>query len=75
MDLTMRALVDIEKQQIERLDELARRQKKSRAALIRHAVREYLDTRTAESAESAFGLWGERGVDGLKYQERVRSEW
>ena len=75
MDLAMRALVDIEEQQIERLDELARRQKKSRAALIRHAVREYLDTRTAESAESAFGLWGDRSVDGLKYQERVRSEW
>lgn len=71
----MRALIDIEEQQIERLDELARREKKSRAALIRHAVREYLDARSAEKAEDAFGLWGERVVDGLEYQERVRSEW
>jgi len=71
----MRALIDIEKHQIERLDELARRQRKSRAALIRHAVREYLDARTAEDAENAFGLWGNRDVDGLEYQERIRSEW
>ena len=71
----MRALIDIEEQQIERLDEIARRQKKSRAALIRHAVREYLDAHAIESADSAFGLWGERKVDGLEYQERVRSEW
>ncbi len=70
----MRALVDIEEQQIERLDELARRQKKSRAALIRHAVREYIEARDAEGAEDAFGLWGKR-IDGLEYQERVRSEW
>ncbi|MEW9807482.1 ribbon-helix-helix protein, CopG family [Mesorhizobium marinum] len=71
----MRALIDIEEQQIERLDELARRQKKSRAALIRHAVREYLDARNAENADGAFGLWRARAVDGLEYQERVRSEW
>ncbi|HEY6633870.1 MAG TPA: CopG family transcriptional regulator [Rhizobiaceae bacterium] len=71
----MRALVDIEEQQIERLDELARRQKKSRAALIRVAVREYLAARNAEDAGDAFGLWGKRAVDGLEYQERVRSEW
>ena len=71
----MRALVDIEEHQIERLDELARRQKRSRAALIRQALREYLDARAAERAEDAFGLWGERAVDGLEYQERVRSEW
>jgi metal-responsive CopG/Arc/MetJ family transcriptional regulator len=75
MDLVMRALVDIEENQIERLDELARRQKRSRAALIRQALREYLDARAAESTEDAFGLWGERAVDGLEYQERVRSEW
>lgn len=71
----MRALVDIEKHQIERLDELARRQKRSRAALIRQALREYLDARAAEDAGDAFGLWGKPAVDGLEYQERMRSEW
>jgi predicted transcriptional regulator len=71
----MRALVDIEEQQIEKLDELARREKRSRAALIRQALREYIDARVAENANDAFGLWGDRAVDGLEYQERVRSEW
>ncbi len=71
----MRALVDIDENQIERLDDLAKRQNRSRAALIRQAVREYLDTRAKQSAGDAFGLWGDRAVDGLTYQERVRSEW
>ncbi len=71
----MRALIDIEKQQIDRLDELARRERKSRAALIRHAVREYLDARSAKRAGDAFGLWEGRAGDGLEYQERLRSEW
>jgi predicted transcriptional regulator len=75
MEITMRALVDIEDTQIQRLDELARRQKRSRAAVIRQALREYIDASTAQSADEAFGLWGDRAVDGLEYQERIRSEW
>ena len=71
----MRALVDIEEHQIEKLDELARREKRSRAALIRQALREYIDARASENADDAFGLWGDRAVDGLEYQERVRNEW
>lgn len=71
----MRALVDIEEHQIERLDEIARREKRSRAAVIREALREYLNARAARSTDDAFGLWGSRAGDGLAYQERVRSEW
>lgn len=71
----MRALVDIDELQIEKLDELARREKRSRAAVIREALREYLDARATEASSDAFGLWGDRTVDGLEYQERVRSEW
>lgn len=71
----MRALVDIDEQQLKRLDELARRQQRSRAAVIRQALREYVDARTEEGAGEAFGLWGNRVCDGLEYQERVRAEW
>ena len=71
----MRALIDIEEEQIGMLDELARRQKRSRASLIRQALREYLDARSIESAEDAFGLWSRQAVDGLEYQERLRNEW
>lgn len=71
----MRALVDIDEHQLKRLDELARRQQRSRAAVIRQALREYVEARTDEHAENAFGLWGNRVCDGLEYQERVRAEW
>ena len=71
----MRALIDIEEEQIGMLDKLARRQKRSRASLIRQALREYLDARATESAEDAFGLWSRQAVDGLEYQERLRNEW
>ena len=71
----MRALVDIDENQIRELDRLARQRKQSRAALIREAVANYLDKRARTTAENAFGLWGDRKVDGLSYQEKVRSEW
>jgi metal-responsive CopG/Arc/MetJ family transcriptional regulator len=71
----MRALVDIDEQQIKELDRLARKQMLSRAALIRKAVADYLDKRAQDTEQNAFGLWGERKIDGLAYQEKVRSEW
>ena len=71
----MRALVDIDELQIEKLDQLARSQKRSRAAVIREALRDYLDARSAQTEVDAFGLWGDHAVDGLEYQKRVRSEW
>jgi len=71
----MRALVDIEEDQIRDLDRLAKQQKRSRAALIREAVADYLKQRRLREAENAFGLWGQPRIDGLTYQEKVRSEW
>lgn len=71
----MRALVDIDDHQIRDLDRLAKQQKRSRAALIREAVADYLDKRHRKTAGEAFGLWGQGGTDGLAYQEKVRSEW
>lgn len=71
----MRALVDFEEEQIRELDRLARKQKISRAALIREAVSDYLEKSAREVAQESFGLWGKRKVDGLAYQERARSEW
>lgn len=71
----MRALVDIDEEHIRDLDRLAKEQKRSRAALIREAVADYLARRSREAAEDAFGLWGPRKTDGLAYQETVRSEW
>ncbi|HET7412736.1 MAG TPA: ribbon-helix-helix domain-containing protein [Pararhizobium sp.] len=71
----MRTLIDIGENEIRALDELARKQRQSRAALIRQAVRAYLDKRAEETAADAFGLWGEKKVDGVAYQQRIRGEW
>lgn len=71
----MRALVDMNDAQIEALDALAKRVRQSRAALIRAAIDDYLDRHHREQVEDGFGLWGERTVDGLAYQEKARAEW
>ncbi len=71
----MRALIDMNDAQVAALDDLAKRVGRSRAALIRAAIDDYLDRHGREQVADGFGLWGEREVDGLAYQERVRSEW
>lgn len=70
----MRALVDIPERQIKALEALCQAEKISRAELIRRAISAYLDKKKPATSP-AFGIWRERGVDGLEYQERVRSEW
>jgi metal-responsive CopG/Arc/MetJ family transcriptional regulator len=71
----MRTLVDIGEPQVHELDELSKQDRRSRAALIREAIDDYLAKRRAKRGGDAFGLWGKRKVDGLAYQEKVRREW
>jgi metal-responsive CopG/Arc/MetJ family transcriptional regulator len=71
----MRTLVDLGETQVQALDDLARKDKRSRAAVIREAVEEYLKKHRVSDQRDAFGLWGDRKMDGLAYQERVRGEW
>jgi metal-responsive CopG/Arc/MetJ family transcriptional regulator len=72
---TMRILIDVGDSQLHELDELSKQEKRSRAALIREAIDDFLAKRRRKHQGDAFGLWGKRKVDGLVYQERVRSEW
>lgn len=71
----MRISVDLNDAQIRALDELAKRRRKSRAALIRHAIDDFFAGHRRAQSDDAFGLWGECKIDGLEYQERVRGEW
>ncbi len=71
----MRTLVDLGDAQIQALDELSKQEKRSRAALIRQAIDDYLEKRRDRHESDAFGLWGKRKIDGLAYQEKVRGEW
>ena len=71
----MRISVDLDDARIQALNELSKREKRSRAALIRQAIDDYLARRRSKQEGDAFGLWGKRKVDGLAYQKRVRGEW
>jgi len=71
----MRTLVDLGDAQVQALDELSKKEKRPRAALIRQAIDDYLRKRREEQEGDAFGLWGKRKVDGLAFQKKVRSEW
>ena len=71
----MRTLVDVADAQLRELDALSKEEKRSRAALIREAIDDYLATRRRRHEGDGFGLWGRRKVDGLAYQEKVRREW
>ncbi len=71
----MRTLVDIDEAELDALDRIAKSENVSRASLIRHAVRDYLGRNARTQQADAFGLWSDSSVDGLRYQEDVRSEW
>lgn len=71
----VRTLVDIGDPEVKALDRLAQRERMSRAALIRKAINDFLARNNADIEAEAFGLWGDRKIDGLTYQENMRSEW
>ncbi|HBS25959.1 MAG TPA: CopG family transcriptional regulator [Gammaproteobacteria bacterium] len=70
----MRTIIDLPDAQISRLAELVEQEKISRAELIRRAVSEYLQQHQVDT-DDAFGLWKNREIDGLTYQDRIRDEW
>ncbi|KAA1184453.1 CopG family transcriptional regulator [Rhizobium tropici] len=71
----MRILVDIGDPEVKALDQLAQREKVSRAALIRKAIDDFLARNASISEVEAFGLWADQKVDGLAYQKDIRNEW
>jgi len=75
MEIPVRILADLGDRQLRALDELAKQKKVSRAALIRLAVDNLLVKHRNDRQSDAFGLWGDRTVDGLVYQEKLRGEW
>lgn len=72
-----RFLVDVPADDVRKLDEIAKREGKSRAAVLREAVSNYLEVSGKEGFEKYFGLWERHGstVDGLEYERQLREEW
>lgn len=70
----MRTLVDIPDKQIKDLMAICEAEKVSRAEVIRQAISLYLKNKKLEEVD-VFGIWKDKNVDGLAYQEQMRSEW
>ena len=70
-----RILIDLGDTQIEELTTLAEREHRPRAAVIREAITTYLADGRQALGRNVFGLWKNRSIDGLHYQEELRSEW
>ena len=70
----MRTLIDIPDNQIAALAIICEVEKLSQAEAIRQAIAAYLELKKV-SPTRAFGVWKERSVDGLSYQEQARAEW
>ncbi len=71
----MRTLVDIPEDELGRLTELSKSRQVSRAHLVRCAISEYLQAQPKDALEEAFGMWADRKIDALAYQEQMRREW
>ena len=73
----MRTLIDIPDEDIERLDALARRHNRSRAAEVREAIRAYLRGRSGNDwIRRGYGYWRDREDigDAVEYQRRIRED-
>lgn len=71
----MRTLVDIPEGELEALTKISEARKVSRASVIREAIKAYLERHKPRQVGDAFGLWGNRRIDGLEYQRKLRDEW
>ena len=79
----MKILVDIPDSQLQSLNNLSKARKSSRSALVRNAVDAYLATQQRPMSDF-IGLWaratepapeGLGMLDGMEYQDKLRSEW
>ncbi|WP_423381565.1 CopG family transcriptional regulator [Burkholderia sp. LMG 32019] len=70
-----RILVDLSDGQLDELAVIVDTQHRPRAAIIRDAIDAYIALHKHRLADDAFGLWKDRKIDGLAYQEELRAEW
>lgn len=74
MEIAVRTLIDIPDRQVEDLAAICEAKKLPRTEVIRQAITAYIAAQRPPVTE-AFGLWGDKAIDGLKYQKKIRAEW
>jgi hypothetical protein len=70
-----RTIIDISDEQLRALDCLRAKRHQSRSSLIRKVLDEYLSEHRADWPKEAFGIWRDKPVDALAYEDKLRSEW
>ena len=70
-----RILVDLPDSQVDELAVIVEAEQRPRAAVIRDAIEAYISQHKRALGIEVFGLWKSRKVDGLAYQQELRSEW
>lgn len=75
VEVYLQTLVELPDAEVEALDRLAQKENISRSVLIERAVHDFLQKSDKQKRAEAFGLWGNRIVDGLDFQQKVRDEW
>lgn len=70
-----RILIDLSETQLQALAAKVHIERRSRAAIIRDAIDAYLARHAPGDGSAVFGLWRDRSIDGLQYQEAQRAEW
>jgi metal-responsive CopG/Arc/MetJ family transcriptional regulator len=70
-----RILVDLPDTQVEELAVIVEAEQRPRAAVIRDAIEAYIAQHKPGLAADVFGLWKGKKIDGLEYQQELRSEW
>ncbi|CAB3808020.1 hypothetical protein LMG28614_06723 [Paraburkholderia ultramafica] len=70
-----RILVDLPDTQVEELAVIVEAEQRPRAAVIRDAIEAYIAQHKPALAADVFGLWKGKKIDGLEYQQELRSEW
>jgi metal-responsive CopG/Arc/MetJ family transcriptional regulator len=71
----MRTIVDIPPEILEEIDEIAKREKISRAEAVRRAMTEFLQRRANRNPNAGFGIWKSKKIDALDYEDALRNEW
>ena len=73
-----RILADLPDEDIDKLDALGASLKRSRASLLREAIRLFLAQKTDDRSwiDRGYGLWADRSdiTDGLEYQRAMRED-
>ncbi len=75
MMIIVRTIIELPDSQIAALGRFCKRAKVSRTEAVRQAVSEFLLRNANAGRDEAFGLWANKGEDGLQYQRRLREEW